>query len=77
MGRRSAILMRHEFLQQLPQQIIKKMKKLDIIAINDPATGIQEWFNNKGVNAVLIRPDRYILGGARTVEEVDALIKAF
>ena len=53
------------------------MKKLDIITINDPGTGIQEWFNNKGVNAVLIRPDRYILGGARTVEEVDTLIKAF
>ncbi|MFP6761761.1 MAG: hypothetical protein VB856_08670, partial [Rhodospirillales bacterium] len=65
------------FLQQMPRQIIKKMEKLDIIAINDPTTGIQEWFNNKDINAVLIRPDRYILGGARTVEEVDTLIKAF
>ena len=53
------------------------MEKLDITAINDPATCIQEWFNNKDINAVLIRPERYILGGARTIEEVDALIKAY
>ena len=53
------------------------MEKLGIIVINDPATGIQEWFNNKDINAVLIRPDRYILGGAATVEEVGALIKAY
>ena len=76
-GRRFAILMRHEFLQQLPSKIKLKMEKLDIIAINDPATGIQGWFNNKDINAVLIRPDRYILGGAKTLEEVGALIKAY
>ena len=76
-GRRFAILMRYECLQQLPRQIIMQMEKLGIIAINDPATGIQEWFNNKDINAVLIRPDRYILGGARTVDEVAALIKDY
>ena len=76
-GRRFAILMRREFLQQLPHKIKLKMEKLDIIAINDPATGIQGWCNNKDINAVLIRPDRYILGGAKTLEEVGALIKAY
>ena len=39
-----------------------------------PAQGaLSEWLNTQGVRAVLLRPDRYILGVAETADELDSL----
>ncbi len=38
---------------------------------------LQEWFNSQGVKAVILRPDRYILGVANTLPEFEALSQTF
>ena len=37
---------------------------------------LAEWLNTQGVRAVLLRPDRYILGVAQSADELDALAAA-
>lgn len=46
-----------------------------IKAIQDKSDGLKSWFDRAQVNAVLIRPDRYILGSARNTNELEILIK--
>ena len=42
--------------------------------INDPSSSLQNWLSDKDVNAVLIRPDRYIVGSAKSINELRELI---
>jgi len=75
-GRRPAVLMKADFSYQLPTDLKKEMVSADVVAIDDPSPALQGWFSDKNVNAVLMRPDRYILGAAETVDEVRELILA-
>ena len=76
-GQRPAILMRVEFSCKLPAYLKKELASADIVAIDDSVPDIQGWLSDRKVNAVLMRPDRYILGAAKTVEEVRELIQVF
>jgi len=73
-GKRWAILIRHDFSRKIPADIIKKLEGLDLVMVNDPSSSLQNWFSDKDVNAVLIRPDRYILGSAKSINELRELI---
>ncbi len=36
---------------------------------------VAEWFKSRGLIAAVVRPDRYVFGGARNVDEVDQLLE--
>jgi 3-(3-hydroxy-phenyl)propionate hydroxylase len=35
---------------------------------------LADWLQRNGVEAVIVRPDRYVFGGARSASELNALI---
>ena len=73
-GRRWAILIRRNFSSKIPDDIIKKIESAGLVMINDPSSSLQNWLSDKDVNAVLIRPDRYIVGSAKSINELQELI---
>ena len=48
----------------------------DIMTITDSAAEYVEWFATSGLSAVLLRPDRYVLGGAADNAGVRDLLKS-
>jgi 3-(3-hydroxy-phenyl)propionate hydroxylase len=41
--------------------------------LDAPGRGVQEWRATNGARAVMLRPDRYVLGIARTGADLDRL----
>lgn len=44
-----------------------------VVVRADPDPEVQDWLRTHGVRAVMLRPDRYIMGVARDAAELDAL----
>ena len=75
-GYRYAALLRPEFAASLPAETLDRLAQRDvaILAGNDPEP--LAWLLASGAEAVLLRPDRYVLGAARSVAEMQALAAA-
>ena len=43
----------------------------------DPAEGVAQWLDEHGALAMLLRPDRYVVGLARTPDELERLVALF
>lgn len=62
------------------------VRSLADVSANDAPSGVQvwteaetllsDWLRREGVEAVIVRPDRYVFGGARTAADLDALVAA-
>ena len=49
---------------------------LPVIIVDDNAPEQQGWLRTIDAPAVLVRPDRYVLGAARSVQELQSLAAA-
>ena len=49
----------------------------DIAVIADSSDKLREWFKKTSSKAVLIRPDRYISGTAKTEPELHQLLQLY
>ncbi|MBV8576333.1 MAG: bifunctional 3-(3-hydroxy-phenyl)propionate/3-hydroxycinnamic acid hydroxylase [Acetobacteraceae bacterium] len=75
-GYRFAALLQSEFVAKLSPAILDRCAHRDIAIVTDEAPDLQNWLGVEGAGAVLVRPDRYVLGGARTAQEMETLIAA-
>ena len=75
-GYRFAALLRPEFAAELSATVLERCTRRDVAVVADNAPALQDWLRAEGVGAVLVRPDRYVLGAARTQEEMEALAAA-
>jgi hypothetical protein len=55
----------------------KRFKDLGISIISEATEDLLEWFKINGVGAVLLRPDRYILGAAVIPSDLNDLFEFF
>ena len=76
-GNRSALILSANFQSQLSKPTIKEIEKVDIVVIVDNTIELNEWFQNTGSHAVLIRPDRYVTGTAASETELKELIHLY
>ena len=74
-GPRPALILRNEFARQLSTSVMDSLAPEGIAVIDEPSPEILAWFETNNVQAVLIRPDRYILGTADTSEELSELLQ--
>lgn len=70
-GYRFAALLRPDFAARLPAETLDRLARRDVAVVADAVP--QAWLEATGAEAVLVRPDRYVLGAARTVPEMQAL----
>lgn len=75
-GYRFAALLRPEFASELSATVLERCVQRDVAVVADNAPALQDWLRAEGVGAVLVRPDRYVLGAARNQEEMEALAAA-
>lgn len=75
-GYRFAALLRPDFAASLPAGMLDQWAKRDVAIVVDDAPGQRAWLDEAGAAAVLIRPDRYVLGAARSPDEAKALAAA-
>lgn len=61
-------------LDQISDETKLRLKELDAVVLHEQAGEMADWIAGLDVSAVIIRPDRYIYGGAGNAAEVDALV---
>ncbi|MGC3984135.1 MAG: FAD-dependent monooxygenase [Pseudorhodoferax sp.] len=73
LGRRSAVIGRRDALRAAAPATAERWRRSDAIVIDQPEPGIDAWLDAHGAQAVILRPDRYIVGVARTGPELDRI----
>lgn len=74
-GYRFVLLCGSDFSAALTEQQRAVAAAADIALLRGgEAAGLDQWLHDSGFEAVLVRPDRYILGAARTSEQLAALM---
>ena len=75
-GYRFAALLRPTFAAALSSETLGRLRQRGVVVVADDAPGHTSWLDQAGAEAVLVRPDRYVLGAARSLAELDALAAA-
>ena len=65
------------FQPKLTKNDQEKIEKLGIVIISDDTDQLKDWFKKNTIEAVPLRPDRYILGTATTLSELSELLLFF
>ena len=73
---RFALLLRPEFVSEISPAALDRCARKDVAIVADGVPNLQDWLRAEDVGAVLVRPDRYVLGAARTPEEMETLAAA-
>jgi 3-(3-hydroxy-phenyl)propionate hydroxylase len=75
-GYRFAALLKPDFLESLSRPLVERIRQKDVAIIADPCPALRQWLDDNRVGGVMVRPDRYVLGAARTAQDMDSLIAA-
>ena len=75
-GYRFAALLQPDFAASLPQEIRARLADRGVILVADNAPEPHDWLQAAEAPAVVVRPDRYVLGAARSPEELNDLLGA-
>ncbi|WP_457488764.1 bifunctional 3-(3-hydroxy-phenyl)propionate/3-hydroxycinnamic acid hydroxylase MhpA [Tardiphaga sp. P5_C10] len=70
-----AVIARSGILMKISDVVRMQAERSGVTLIDETlCPSLSEWLLNEGVDAVLIRPDRYIMGGAKGVDELLSLL---
>jgi len=72
-----ALIVSRTFKQNLTETDFKQFREKEIKIVIDQTDQLELWFEKKGVGAVLLRPDRYILGIANKKSDLETLLAFF
>ena len=75
-GYRYAALLRPDFAAVLPAETLAGLASREIVVVADDAPDGQAWLRATGAPAILVRPDRYVLGTAHSTQELHSLADA-
>ncbi len=75
-GYRFAVLLQPHFAASLPAETLEHLARREIVVVADDAPEPNTWLQRIDAPAVLVRPDRYVLGTARSVQELNSLTAA-
>ena len=75
-GYRYAALLRPEFAASLPAETLALLAEREVSVVADGPPGQQAWLEAAEAGAILVRPDRYILGAANSLLELNSLAAA-
>ncbi|MES2508321.1 MAG: bifunctional 3-(3-hydroxy-phenyl)propionate/3-hydroxycinnamic acid hydroxylase [Pseudomonadota bacterium] len=70
LGRRMAIIGEPGLMAGVPQDVKAGWQRAGLLVMAQPDAALLQWLDTQGVAAVIIRPDRYVLGVARDAREL-------
>ena len=73
LGRRSAVIGSQAILGSATPATAERWRRSDALVIAPPAPAVEAWLQSHNANAVILRPDRYIVGVARTGSDLDRI----
>jgi 3-(3-hydroxy-phenyl)propionate hydroxylase len=73
LGRRIAVLGRNGSIAGVARATAEHWQRVGAIVIDRPEPCLAQWLDAHDADAVVLRPDRYIVGVARTAGELDHL----
>jgi 3-(3-hydroxy-phenyl)propionate hydroxylase len=73
-GNGFALITSMSFQAELVESDRKKFEKLKVAVLSDAMDELESWFKSHDIGAVLLRPDRYILGVAETSSDLTDLL---
>ena len=73
LGRRSAVIGRHPALASAAPATVERWRRADAMVIDQPDATLRDWLDAQEAQAVILRPDRYIVGVARTGLDLDRI----
>jgi 3-(3-hydroxy-phenyl)propionate hydroxylase len=75
-GYRFAALLQPDFAADLPTDALGRLVDREVVAVADGAAEPQAWLQSADASAILVRPDRYVLGAVHSLQELNALVAA-
>lgn len=76
-GYRFVVIATSEILKKISDVARAEAKRNGVSIVDDAAfPSVGEWLASKGLDAVLVRPDRYVMGGAKGASEFMSLLSA-
>lgn len=72
-GYRFTAVLRADFAASLPETTRARLVEREIVVVAEDAPEHLSWLHQHDAAAVLVRPDRYVLGAARSATELEAL----
>jgi 3-(3-hydroxy-phenyl)propionate hydroxylase len=73
LGRRSAVIGQPDALAAVAPATAERWRLADAIVIDQPEAPLLDWLDAHEAQAVILRPDRYIVGVARTGHDLDRI----
>jgi 3-(3-hydroxy-phenyl)propionate hydroxylase len=73
LGWRGAVIGRKELLSAASPATAERWRRGHAVVIDDIDPSLEAWLEDHHANAVILRPDRYIIGIARTQAELDRI----
>ena len=73
-GYRFAVVGDVACLDEITDETKTRLRQLDAVVLHEQSGQLADWIAGLEISAVIIRPDRYIYGGARSAAELDALV---
>jgi len=75
-GYRFAALLDPWLAASLPGALLKRLRHKQVVIIADASPPLQNWLAENRVSGVMVRPDRYVLGAARNIQDMESLADA-
>jgi 3-(3-hydroxy-phenyl)propionate hydroxylase len=75
-GYRFAALLQPDFAADLPADTLGRLVDREVVVVADDAPEPRTWLEAAGASAMLVRPDRYVLGAVHSLQELNALVAA-
>jgi 3-(3-hydroxy-phenyl)propionate hydroxylase len=73
LGRRSAVIGRADALAAAAPATVERWRRAGALVIDRPEAALADWLAAHEAQAVILRPDRYIVGVARTGHDLDRI----
>jgi 3-(3-hydroxy-phenyl)propionate hydroxylase len=73
---RFALLMSPADAARLSCEMRQQLSASNIAIVDDASSELQAWIKDSGHWAILVRPDRYVFGGANDADELQVLLSA-
>ncbi|MBI2727536.1 MAG: bifunctional 3-(3-hydroxy-phenyl)propionate/3-hydroxycinnamic acid hydroxylase [Polaromonas sp.] len=73
LGRRMTVMGRRDVIARVSTEVKRQWRDLDMQVLDTPDNAVNDWLQTHQVAAVIIRPDRYVLGVARNAQELEDL----